>query len=227
MRLPVNYTTALVHLGRLEEASALLERVEHRARATDRFSSLCALARVRGELAMARRDTAAARAAFHEAVELIGAADALEAGLVRLAHGQFRRRRGERRGAEEELIEAREAFARLGATPWVERSDAELALLGGRRDPAGPPGEVDPLTPQERLVAELVCGGRTNQRVAEELVLSVKTVSYHLSNVYTKLDVHSRTQLAGHPVMSPRHPHLDSADPGRSPGVSPPPPALR
>ena len=209
MRLPVNYTTALVHLGRLEEAAALLQRLEERARATHRLSTLCALTRVRGELAAARRDTAAARAAFDEAIDLIGAADALEAGLVRLAHGRFRRRRGERRGAEEEFNEAREAFGRLGALPWIERTDAELALLGGHRLRAAAPGKVDPLTPQERLVAELVCGGRTNQMVAEELVLSVKTVSYHLSNVYLKLNVHSRTQLAAHPGMRSRRPDLD------------------
>jgi ATP/maltotriose-dependent transcriptional regulator MalT len=208
MHLPVNYTTALVHLGRLEEAAILLQRFEERARATHRLSTLCALTRVRGELAVARRDTAGARAAFDEAIELIGVADALEVGMVRLVHGRFRRRRGERRGAEEELTQAREAFGRLGATPWIERTDAELALLGGHRPRAAPPGKVDPLTPQERLVAELVCGGRTNQMVAEELVLSVKTVSYHLSNVYTKLDVHSRTQLAAHPEMRPRDPHL-------------------
>jgi DNA-binding NarL/FixJ family response regulator len=57
------------------------------------------------------------------------------------------------------------------------------------------------LTPQERLVAELVCGGLSNQDVADELVLSVKTVGYHLGNVYLKLGVHSRTQLAAHPAM--------------------------
>ena len=41
-----------------------------------------------------------------------------------------------------------------------------------------------------------MCQGLTNQEVAQQLVLSVKTVGYHLGNVYAKLDVHSRTQLA-------------------------------
>ena len=52
------------------------------------------------------------------------------------------------------------------------------------------------LTPQERTIATLVCQGLTNQEVAQRLVLSAKTVGYHLGNVYTKLGVHSRTQLA-------------------------------
>ena len=52
------------------------------------------------------------------------------------------------------------------------------------------------LTPQERTIATLVCQGLTNQEVAQQLVLSVKTVGYHLGNVYAKLGVHSRTRLA-------------------------------
>jgi DNA-binding NarL/FixJ family response regulator len=51
-------------------------------------------------------------------------------------------------------------------------------------------------------VARLVCAGRSNREVAAELVISVKTVEYHLGNAYTKLAVNSRTQLAallGHP----------------------------
>jgi DNA-binding CsgD family transcriptional regulator len=46
--------------------------------------------------------------------------------------------------------------------------------------------------------------GRSNREVADELVLSVKTVGYHLGNVYHKLGVHSRTQLVTHPDMANR-----------------------
>jgi DNA-binding NarL/FixJ family response regulator len=45
-------------------------------------------------------------------------------------------------------------------------------------------------------VARLVAGGLSNREVAAELVLSVKTIEYHLSNVYAKLGVSSRTQLS-------------------------------
>jgi DNA-binding NarL/FixJ family response regulator len=83
----------------------------------------------------------------------------------------------------------------LGATPYVERCDAELFACGAEPEPDRPTGPS--LTPQEQIVAGLVCQGLTNQQVAHRLVLSVKTVGYHLNNVYTKLDVHSRTQLVG------------------------------
>ncbi|QGN58889.1 LuxR C-terminal-related transcriptional regulator [Nostocoides sp. HKS02] len=200
MRLPVNYTSALVSLGRLDEADRTLGELDARARETGRVSRLCALARVRGELAAARRDTPGARVAFEAALEMQGCADALEAGLVHLSFGRFRRRRGERRAATEQLTLGREVFERLGAVPWVERCDAELALAGMQTAKATA-SPLTALTPKEQLVAELVCRGRTNREVAEDLVLSVKTVGYHLGNVYTKLGVHSRTQLAAHPAM--------------------------
>jgi len=52
------------------------------------------------------------------------------------------------------------------------------------------------LTRQELAVARLVADGRTNRETAEALVVSVKTIEYHLGNTYAKLGVTSRTQLA-------------------------------
>jgi DNA-binding NarL/FixJ family response regulator len=52
------------------------------------------------------------------------------------------------------------------------------------------------LTTQEQAVARLVCAGKSNREVAAELVISVKTVGYHLGNTYSKLGVNTRTQLA-------------------------------
>ena len=49
---------------------------------------------------------------------------------------------------------------------------------------------------QERAVARLVCAGKSNREVAAELIISVKTVGYHLGNTYAKLGVNTRTQLA-------------------------------
>ena len=56
--------------------------------------------------------------------------------------------------------------------------------------------EFDDLTPQEEAVAGLVAQGRSNKEVAAELFLSVKTVQYHLTRIYAKLGVRSRTELA-------------------------------
>ena len=59
--------------------------------------------------------------------------------------------------------------------------------------PADPLAE---LTRAERQVAELVRRGMTNQEIADDLVVSRRTVESHLSRIFRKLDLRSRTQLA-------------------------------
>jgi ATP/maltotriose-dependent transcriptional regulator MalT len=192
----VQHAAALLELGRVEDAERRLADLEEVARARGRRSRLAALARVRGELAAARHDTSTARAAFDDALRLgDGAADALEAAMVQTAYGRFLRRRGERRSAVERLSVAQTLFAALGAEPFLRRCDAELAACG-LVPGSGVSLDHPQLTPQESAVARLVCAGRTNRQVADELVLSVKTVGYHLGHVYTKLGVSSRMELA-------------------------------
>ena len=196
MQWPVSYVSALVDLGRLEEAESEIAGFELVARERGCHSRLAALARVRGELATSRRDHRAARACFQAALELNhGGVAALDAALGQAAFGRFLRRRGEKTAAVRRLMEAKSRLDALGARPFIARVEDELAACGvtpSRRAVELPQA----LTPQERTIATLVCRGMTNREVAQRLVLSVKTVGYHLGNVYTKLDVHSRTQLA-------------------------------
>jgi DNA-binding NarL/FixJ family response regulator len=77
----------------------------------------------------------------------------------------------------------------------LRRARAELRATGEtarRRDPTA----AERLTPQELQVALAVGVGRTNRDVAAALFLSPKTIEYHLGNIYRKLDVRSRAQLA-------------------------------
>ena len=191
---PVQRVAALVELDRLDEAAAEIAAGEALARARHSRSRLAGLARVRGELATARRDHEGARRALDESLSL-GAVSAsvLDVALTHASYGRFLRRRGEKRAAVDHLHDARETYIALGATPFVERDDAELAACGVQPQPDRSTGPV--MTPQEQIVAGLVCQGMTNQEVARHMVLSVKTVGYHLSNIYTKYDIHSRTQL--------------------------------
>ena len=86
-------------------------------------------------------------------------------------------------------------FDGLDARPWADRARAELAATGEtvrRRDPT----TIDELTPQELQIASLLAGGKTTRETAAALFLSPKTVEYHLRQVYLKLDIHSRVELA-------------------------------
>ena len=65
---------------------------------------------------------------------------------------------------------------------------------GGRPAPAGPPALIEPLSERELEILRLVAQGHSDRAVAERLVVVVGTVKKHLSNVYGKLGVRSRTQ---------------------------------
>jgi ATP/maltotriose-dependent transcriptional regulator MalT len=190
------YASALIALGRFEDADRVLADQAAVAGRLGRRSALATVARIRGELAMARRQPAEARAAFNTAVTLgAGSATVLDHAWTQTLYGRFLRRAGERRAAGDLLRAARDTFARLGATPFLDSCNAELAACGLAvdRSPAAP---LARLTTQEQAVARLVCVGKSNREVAAELVISVKTVGYHLGNTYSKLGVNTRTQLA-------------------------------
>ena len=117
-----------------------------------------------------------------------------ERALLELAYGQALRRQGKRRAAAAQLQAAQERLDILGARPYLERCRQELVACGlspgDRRD-------FDPsrLTPQELAVARLVAAGSSNRQVAGQLFVSVKTVQFHLTHIYTKLGVSSRAEL--------------------------------
>jgi DNA-binding NarL/FixJ family response regulator len=114
---------------------------------------------------------------------------------LRLARGRALRRAGHRRVATEQLEAARAGFERLGAEPWVQVVDTELEMTGLRPRRSTPSAGAS-LTPSEQAVARLVAQGMTNREVGQELIVSAKTVEHHLSRIYAKLGVRSRTELA-------------------------------
>ena len=117
-----------------------------------------------------------------------------ELALTRLAFGQLLRRAGRRRAAVEQLEAARRVLAELGARPALQRCDRELVASG--LEPVKRTMRDDSrLTPQEDAVAALAGAGLTNREIAAELMLSVKTIEVHLTRIYAKLGIASRTQL--------------------------------
>ncbi|MFP5298283.1 MAG: helix-turn-helix transcriptional regulator [Actinomycetota bacterium] len=112
-----------------------------------------------------------------------------------LVYGERQRRGGNKKDARVRLREARRIFRSLGAAPWIRRADSELAATGEKV--GRPPAQGGTrLTPQELQVALAVADGATNREAAAALFLSPKTVEFHLSNVYSKLGLRSRVELA-------------------------------
>ena len=110
-----------------------------------------------------------------------------EAARTRVVFARALRAMGDEDSATGELALARSTLVRLGATPGVQ----EIDMLLGRSRPAG-------LTEREVEVLRLVAEGRSNPDIARVLVLSQKTVERHLSNIFSKLDVPSRTAAAAY-----------------------------
>lgn len=111
--------------------------------------------------------------------------------------------RGGRRDRAAELVRAAHAVAaHLGARPL--REDLELLAARARLPLIAPPTDPEPepdgegfgLTPREQDVLRLVAAGRTNRQIAEELFISPKTASVHVSNILAKLGVSGRGEAA-------------------------------
>ena len=180
---------SLLHTGRRTEAGQALEQLGRAAERTGVAWTKAVEARCRGLMA----EGAQAQAHFAAALALHGAAgEPFDRARSELCQGQSLRRAGRREAATGPLRSALAAFAALAADPWAERARAALRKCGVTAPGRKTQGD---LTAQERKVAVLAARGLTNREVAERMFLSVKTVEFHLANVYRKCGVRSRTQL--------------------------------
>ena len=118
-----------------------------------------------------------------------------ERARTELAFGEFLRRSRRRVEAREHLRAALDAFERLGAKHWAERARQELRASGQTARTREPSTRGD-LTAQELQIARFVAQGLSNREVAAQLFLSPRTIDFHLRNVFRKLGLSSRTQLA-------------------------------
>nr|WP_246497691.1 helix-turn-helix transcriptional regulator [Sphaerisporangium rubeum] len=81
----------------------------------------------------------------------------------------------------------------MGAAAYAARTRQAAERAGLSLD--GPPAALGTLTPAERAVVALVCEGLSNREIAERMVLSRKTIEFHLTNVFRRLDVPTRADL--------------------------------
>jgi DNA-binding CsgD family transcriptional regulator len=183
---------AYARAGRAEDAEKLLAGFAPDPGDTTHRHAHAVVARVRGLLA-ARDDVAAA---FTEALRRHeDDRRPFERARTLLCFGERLRREKQRAQAREPLREALEVFERLGAVDWAARARAELAATGETQ--ARGEGAAARLTPQELQVAMVVSRGASNAEAAAALFLSPKTIEYHLSNIYRKTGLESRTELTG------------------------------
>lgn len=185
--LDADLAESLIRAGETREGSAIAKELTERGRLFDRRSAIAAGLRVQ---AMYEDDFGLY---FEEAVSLHEHLPTpFELARTELCWGERLRRARHRVDARSHLRRALSVFEQLGATPWAARARAELSATGESR----PNGSATDLTSQERQVAELVGAGATNRETADMLFVSPKTVEFHLANVYRKLGVRSRTEMA-------------------------------
>jgi DNA-binding CsgD family transcriptional regulator len=180
-----------VRLGRRADAERETQMLAEQADATGIRWAAAIAARCRGLLA----DEHHFEVAFRQAIDQHGDDDPYERARTRLCLGRRLRHSRRRAEARAELRLALEDLEALGAVSWADQARAELRATGSKVDPSSS-GSVTSLTAQELHVALVVAGGATNKEVSVALFISPKTVEFHLSNVYRKLGLRSRTELA-------------------------------
>jgi DNA-binding CsgD family transcriptional regulator/tetratricopeptide (TPR) repeat protein len=182
---------ALIEVGRLDEAQALVEWLDERGRTLDRPWALATAARCHALIQAARGDTPGAMDTIGLAeVEQRRVGEPFELGRTLMAKGTIARRGLHRRLARESIEAAIGIFEGLGASLWVTRAQAERARIGGRA-PSG-----DALTAAEKQIAALIAEGLTNREAAARLFVTEHTVEAALVRIYVKLGVRSRSELA-------------------------------
>jgi DNA-binding CsgD family transcriptional regulator len=218
-----NAIEALVAINELRLARSYLDQFQERADRCDCPWALATAARCRGLLQGAEGRQDGAVDAFEQALlEHKRPAGSFERGRTLLCYGLVLRRAKRRGQARSRLEEAIATFDRVGAPLWATRARAELARVSGRPRAGGG------LTPTERGIAQLVAEGLSNAEVAAKLFLSVRTVGTSLTQIYAKLGIRSRTELAaryksGEVTGSEPEPGDPVRAGGRDPVEMPPP----
>jgi DNA-binding CsgD family transcriptional regulator len=182
---------ALAVLGQSEEANELAEREHELAEA---FGAPGPIGRALRAIGMIRGPEAGLGALEAAVQKLEGSQAALERARALVEFGAALRRSGRRRDAREPLLLGLDLAQRCGAEALVARAKNEANTAGARPRRTAVSG-VDALTERERQVAMLAARGLSNRQIADQLVVTVKTVEWHLGHSFRKLDVDSREKL--------------------------------
>ena len=182
---------ALLRLGKQDEARRLVAEELELARTWGGPRALGAALRAAGLIEGGQRGLAL----LEEAVEVLrGSPAKLEHAKARTELGAALRRANRRSEAREQLRHALELATICGAAPLAARAERELLATGARPRRIALSG-LESLTPSERRVAEMAAEGPTNREIAQALFVTQRTVEVHLTSIYRKLAISSRSQL--------------------------------
>ncbi|MDX2708442.1 AAA family ATPase [Streptomyces sp. PA03-6a] len=182
---------AAAHCGEKDDARGVLERLAPLARRTP--AARVRLAARHARAVLAGEDEG--EAAFAAALEADLTGWSLERARLRLAYGEWLRRQRRVLESRAPLRAARDTFDDLGAAAWSRRARQELEATGETTRQRSPRA-ADRLTPQELQIATLAAEGLSNKEIGARLYVSHRTVSTHLTRIFPKLGVTSRSQLA-------------------------------
>jgi DNA-binding CsgD family transcriptional regulator len=182
---------AAMQLGDRERATALAEEELALARS---FGAPGAIGQALWGMATLA-EGAAAIETCQEAVRVLEDSQcALRRARASVELGAALRRASKRGDAREPLRLGLDLAHRCGARALAARAQEELVAAGGRPRRRAATG-IDALTPRERQVAGLAAQGMSNREIAEALFVTLKTVEWHLSRAFEKVEVRSRREL--------------------------------
>ncbi|NUR60400.1 MAG: helix-turn-helix transcriptional regulator, partial [Catenulispora sp.] len=184
-----DYIEALIRLGDCARARAEVAEELPRAESGALPASLAVVYRCQAQVL----PPGEAAAWFDRALAAhADSVDAFEQARTGLAYGRFLREHDKPAAAGRLLGAAATAFTAMGAEPWLEETDTELDLLALPAELSGAR-----LATQERRVMRLAAEGATNDQISEALGIAPRTVDQYLEQVFDKLGVHRRSELAG------------------------------
>jgi DNA-binding CsgD family transcriptional regulator len=186
--------TIYLEEGRIEAARDAVTEFEEITRELTTPAIEAETSAVRGALALSEGDPGSALPLLRRAVGTWHEQDAPhEVAKLNVLIGQACRALADHDGARLEFSAARETFERLGARPDLAQLDRIVAATGAGSETHG-------LTRREIEVLCLIARGKANRAIANELQLSERTVHRHVSNIFTKLDVDSRTAAVAYGI---------------------------
>lgn len=184
---------ALISTGDLEAATELIEQLAQ-WRGTRWQEYWGSIDWLRARLAAALEDFDTAKWHFEAAV--VRSDFSLPHGLTLLDYGEFLAQQGDVEAARAQLLRAEVVLSNMGANAYLARLQRALDAVGGSVVAESGAHLLEALTDRERQIAEHLAKGRSNNQIAESLVVSVATVRSHVSNVLRKLRLTSRGEVA-------------------------------